>query len=83
VPRRVFARHLLPGQLGPKRVWTPMRTLPLTNVIIPTALIIDLYPISFGDLSYSLWVVGEEVPRLGTFFEDFLVGVEDRYSEFV
>jgi len=30
-----------------------------------------------------LWVVGEEVPRLGTFFEDFLVGVEDRDSEFV
>ena len=48
--------------------------------VIPTALIIDLYPISFGDLSYSLWVVGEEVPRLGTFFEDFLVGVEDRIS---
>ena len=51
--------------------------------VIPTALIIDLYPISFGDLSYSLWVVGEEVPRLGTFFEDFVVGVEDRDSEFV
>ena len=26
--------------------------------IIPTTLIIDLYPISFGDWSYSLWIVG-------------------------
>jgi hypothetical protein len=51
--------------------------------LIPTALIMDLYPISFGDCSYSLWIVGEEVPRLGTFFEDFVVGVEDRDSEFV
>ena len=51
--------------------------------IILTALIIDLYPISFGDWSYSFWIVGEEVQRLGTFFEDFVVGVEDRDSEFV
>ena len=55
----------------------------LAHHIIPTALIIDLYPISVGDRSHSLWIFGEEVPRLGTFFEDFLVGVEDRDSELV
>jgi len=65
--------------IGPWNLPKLRRILPL----IPTALIIDLDPISFGDRSYSFWIVGEEVPRLGTFFEDFLVGVEDRDSEFV
>ena len=62
----------LDGYLG----WRP-------TDLIPTALIVDLDPISFGDRSYSFWIVGEEVPRLDTFFEDFLVGVEDRDSVFV
>ena len=34
MPRRVFARHLMPRQLGPNRVSTPIVTLPFANLII-------------------------------------------------